>query len=474
MFAGVNGAPTVQGHQPNYKLAPRGGVVFNLTDKVVVRGGYGVFWSPWNYPAAGTTNWGQIGYSATTILQQPQGVPTLSLSDPFPNGLVQPTGNSRGLLTGTGGDVFFVDPNKGAPRVQQFSGDIQRELPGNVNLSVGYSGARGENLSWAGSNSASTTGFININQIDPKYQSLVSNTLALVPNPFYGVADAGQFANRQTIEIGQLLRPYPQFGNVYMMQSTGARSMYHAAIVQLRKRATGVWGGQFSYTYSRLNDNQFAESNYYSTNPGLQNNYTVVPGSPYYNPDQEYGRSLLDSPHKLVLAPTLNVPGQGALAGGWSLTTVVTVQSGFPIGVTQNLTTTAFLFGGTPRPNIVPGQDFLVGGNITDRITNDVTDNLYLNKNAFSTSAANQFGNAPRMLPGVLSPWRNNVDLSISKQVKTGGGTSGSARIEVLNLFDTVQWAAPASTAFGNASFGQIRTQANNMRMMQFTFRFAF
>ena len=78
------------------------------------------------------------------------------------------------------------------------------------------------------------------------------------------------------------------------------------------------------------------------------------------------------------------------------------------------------------------------------------------------------------MLPGVLSPWRNNVDLSVSKRVPTGGGTNASARIDVLNLFNTVQWAAPASSAFGNASFGQIRNQANNMRMMQFTFRFLF
>ena len=130
------------------------------------------------------------------------------------------------------------------------------------------------------------------------------NTLALVANPFYGVADAGQFATRQTIEVGQLLRPFPQFGNVYMMQSTGAHSMYHAAVVQLRKRAVGLWGGQIGYTYSRLNDNQFAESNYYSANTGLQNNYAVVPESPYYDPDAEYGRSLLDSPHKVVIAPT--------------------------------------------------------------------------------------------------------------------------------------------------------------------------
>jgi len=175
-----------------------------------------------------------------------------------------------------------------------------------------------------------------------------------------------------------------------------------------------------------------------------------------------------------VIAPTLNVPGDGALLGGWSVTGVVTVQSGFPIGVTQNQATTPFLFGGTQRPNVVPGQDFVVAGDITTRIEANVNDNEYLNKGAFSAAPANLFGDAPRMLPGVLSPWRNNVDLSVSKRVKTGGGTTASARVEVLNLFDTVQWAAPTSAAFGNAAFGQIRNQANNMRMMQFTFRFGF
>src|SRR5207247_6846699 len=116
VFAGVNGAPTVQGHQPKIKAAPRAGMVFSFNDKTVLRGGWGLYYSPWNYPAAGTTGWGQIGYSATTQIQQPQGVPTITMSDPFPTGLVKPTGNSLGLLTGTGGDIFFVDPNKGAPR----------------------------------------------------------------------------------------------------------------------------------------------------------------------------------------------------------------------------------------------------------------------------------------------------------------------------------------------------------------------
>ena len=482
VYAGVNGAPREQGNQPAVKVAPRVGAVYSLTEKTVVRGGWGVYYTPWNYAAAGTTGWGQIGYSATTSIQQTQGVPTVSMSNPFPAGLVTPSGNAGGLLTGTGGDIYFVDPDKGAGRAYQYSMDIQRELPMGMNLTFGYTGLTGRELGWAGSGNT----LININQLDPKYQSLaIGETLSQVPNPFFGVAGAGQFASRATIEKGQLLRPFPQFGNVYMQQSTGAKSQYNAGFVQLRKRSTGIWGGNFSYTYSRLNDNQFDQGNYYSSSPGLQNNYTVIPGSPYYNPDQEYGRSLLDSPHKIVIAPTVNLPfGEGhkwaqtgvadMLLGGWSITAVATFQSGFPIGVSQNENTASFLFGGTLRPNVVSGAAFTVDGDITERIRGNTTDNLYLNRNAFTATPVNRYGNAPRILPGVLSPNRNNVDLSVSKNVGTGGRTSASVRLEVLNLLNQVQWAAPASTAFGNSNFAQITNQANNMRMVQFTFKFSF
>jgi hypothetical protein len=483
VYAGVNGAPTVQGNQPAIKPAPRAGAVYSVNDKTVLRGGWGLYFSPWNYAAAGTTGWGQIGFSATTLVPQvASGAPTVTMTNPFPNGLVQPSGSSLGLLTGVGGDVYFVDPNKGAPRVQQYSADLQRELPGGVSVSVGYSGLTGSNMSWGGSGNA----LININQIDPKYQSLPADyTTASVPNPFFGVAGAGPYAALTSIPRGQLLRPFPQFQNVYMQQSTGAHSQYHAGIFQLRKRVTGLWGGSVSYTLSRLNDNQFGESNYYSSAPGLQNNYTVIPGSPYYDPDLEYGRSLLDSTHKIVVAPTVMLPfGEGkrwaksgvaaAILGDWTVTPVVTLQSGFPIGVSQNQPTQSFLFGNGLRPTLVPGEDLLVPGDITDRITGSVTDNLYLNKNAFASTPVNRFADTPRILPGVYSPWRNNVDLGIRKNVATGHGTSASINIEVLNMFNIVQWAAMASSQFGNSSFGQINTQANNMRMVQFTARFQF
>ncbi|HEX8031887.1 MAG TPA: TonB-dependent receptor, partial [Vicinamibacterales bacterium] len=361
MYAGVNGNSTEQGNQPAVKVAPRVGAVYSFSPKTVLRGGWGLYYAPWNYAAAGTNGWGQIGYSATTELVQTaqtrNSLPTTSIDNPFPTGLVQPSANSLGLLTGTGGEIRFVDQTKGAPRVQQYSADLQRELPGGMSVSVGYTGLTGSNLSWGGSGNA----LININQLDPKYQAMGGNyTLETVPNPFFGVEGAGQFRNQATIARGQLLRPYPQFGDIQMLQSTGAHSQYHAGIFQLRKRVNGLWGGNFSYTYSRLTDNQFGEGNYYSSAPGVQNNYTVVPDSPYYNPDQEYGRSLLDSPHKIVISPILQLSFAksatgfvNALANGWQVTPVITFQSGFPMGVSQNLPGTAYLLGGTPRPNVV-------------------------------------------------------------------------------------------------------------------------
>ena len=231
------------------------------------------------------------------------------MSNPFPSGLVQPSGNTLGLLTGVGSDVYFVDPNKGAPRVQQYSVDLQRELPGGISVTLGYTGLTGSNMSWGGSGNA----LININQLDPKYQTLVARHDDARCRTRFSASRSGsvRVAGQTCRSASCCARSRSSPTSTCSSRPARTRSTT-PAIFQMRKRVTGLWGGNFSYTYSRLNDNQFGQSNYYSSAPGLQNNYTVIPGSPYYNPDQEYGRSLLDSPHKIVIAPTLLVPfGEG-------------------------------------------------------------------------------------------------------------------------------------------------------------------
>jgi hypothetical protein len=475
LYAGVDGAPTHTGNPPAVKLSPRAGVAYTLNDRTVVRGGYGLFWAPWNYGLISP-----VGFSSTTNVQQTTNVPITSISNPFASGLIQPSGNTLGLATGASSDISFVDPTRTAPRVHQYSVDLQRQLPGNMSVSVAYIGSTGRHLGWGGT--ANTN--VNINQVDPKYLVLGSALNQTVPNPFFGNPLAGSFATRQTIERGQLLRPFPQFGAVNMQESTLARSQYHAGVISLRKRMTSGFGGSASYTYSRLEDNQFGQGNYYSTAPGILNHYTAIEGSEYFAPDAEYGRSLLDSPHKLSFSPIVELPfGEGRrwangggwtdlLVGGWSVSAVITVQSGFPIGVSQ--TTNSGLFGSNQRPNVVPGVDPQVPGSITDRLEADFRDNRYLNREAFALAPAFTFGDAPRIIPGVYSPWRNSTDVGINKAFSTGGSTRATLRIEIINLFNNPWYAALASTNVSAGNFGQVTTQANYSRLAQITLRMTF
>ena len=357
---------------------------------------------------------------------------------------------------------------------------MQREIPGGMSVTIGYVGSRGSNLGWGGTSNTS----ININQLDPKYFALGTQLTQPVQNPFFGIPEAGSFASQTTIQRGQLLRPFPQFGNISMTQSTGAKSLYHAAVFTVRKRSTDWWGGSVTYTFSRLEDNQFGQDNYYSSAPGVLDNYTVIPGSAQFNPDSLYGLSLLDSPHKLVVSPIVHLPfGSGRryfdqegmldyLIGGWTLSFVGSIQSGFPLGVTQNNNNT-FLFGSNQRPNVKPGVPFLMPGDITERLKEDViNNNKYLNPDAFELAPAFTFGNAPRILPDVRGPGRATLDMALSKDIRTNSNSKLVVRFEVINMTNTPYYAGFASLAFGNAQFSQVTTQANYSRLTQITLRY--
>jgi hypothetical protein len=478
VFAGVDGAPTVQGNLPKVKLSPRGGMVFNLDDKSVIRAGYGMFWAPWNYTSPGGTSYGQFGYSSSTTIPLVGSVPTVFLDNPFPGGLVQPSGNSLGLMTNVGSTVNFVDPNKGAPRVQQYSVDWERELPGHSSISVGYVGSRGDHLGYGGTGDAS----ININQLDPKYQALGAAVLAKqVPNPFFGITAAGSLARGSTIAMAQLLRPFPEFQDVQMRQVTGAMSRYNAAVIELKKRSTGWWSGSASYTYSRLMDNQFAQPNYYGNNSST-NAGTILN---MYNPGAEYGYSAMDMPHKLIVSPSFRVTANksgamGYLVNGWQVALIGTIQSGFPIQIGQSTvnsfggTGTGNNFGGGQRPTIVPGVSPILNSDITATLkSSNGLNGQYLNPAAWTVTPAYTFGNQPRTDPNIRTPMRNGLDLAVSKDFATGGPTRMQLRVEIINLTNT-PWFATFNTDFGSQSFGQLVTQGNYSRVTQITFRYLF
>ncbi|PYQ71035.1 MAG: hypothetical protein DMG01_26425 [Acidobacteria bacterium] len=300
IYASVNGANDYQGSPKKIKPAPRIGVTYALDTNTVLRSGYGLYWAPWNYPPAGT-GYGQTGFARSTFLSQSSAeseVPKATLDNPFPAGLLQPIGSSLGLLTGVGGQVDFIDQTKGSPKVHQYSADIQRQLPGGLAITIGYVGATGRDIGYGGV----TDAIININQIDPAVARQLfplgsgwdpTKLRESIANPFFGIAQAGELGTTPTIQRGQLLRPFPEFGDIYMHQTTaGSKRQYNALELLVDKRLGGGhwWGGRYSYTYGRTMDNQFGESSNYGRRTATpQNNYDL---------GAEYSLSNFDSPHR--------------------------------------------------------------------------------------------------------------------------------------------------------------------------------
>lgn len=480
IFAGVGGAPEEQGDLPAITVAPRVGATYAANPNTVLHAGYGVFYAPWQYNA---TNHGQIGFARATSLSQSSAeldVPLTTVDNPFPGGLQPPFGSSLGLLTGVGGDINFVDQNKGAPIVHQYSVDMQRELPGEMAVTVGYMGATGRDLGFAGTNNVG----ININQIDPVLARQMFpaagggwNAAALrqpVANPFFGLAAAGELGTRPTVPLGQLLRPFPQFGDVNMFERTdGGRRQYHAVTLVLDKRlGLGWWGGRYSYTWSRLEDNQFGEDSAYQTR-------TAVPQN-VYDLDAEYGISNFDSPHRIVLAPIVRFPEparHGRWLGGWSASAIVELVSGSPLNAVLSQGTSDAnlgLFGGRQRPNAIGDPN--TSGSDADRVSSaDHPAARWFDARAFQDPGAGRFGSAARTDGDARYQFRKNLDLVIVKNTRFAGNHTAQIRFEILNLTNTPKFnGSSAGNAVDLDSFGRITSQRGFMRIWQLSFRYMF
>ena len=183
--------------------------------------------------------------------------------------------------------------------MQQFSVDLQRELPGHIAV-VGRlhrqplgAAQRGRHGGRDGQHQPAR----------PEYLSLGTALQQTVANPFFGNAAFGTLSRSATIARGQLLRPYPQFGNVFAHRVTEAKARYHSMVLKAEQRIADGWGARVNYTFSRLKDNQFGETNFFANRGALLDNYDL---------DREYGLSLLDTPHRVNITGTFELPfGEG-------------------------------------------------------------------------------------------------------------------------------------------------------------------
>jgi len=441
-YASVNSNPREVYSASRKRFAPRIGVAFSPSDKLSIRTGFGLVYAPLEITNNAVGSSPSLGYaSSTTWNTSGDGgyTPTNVLSNPYPQGLVQPTKNSAGAGTQLGQSLTIWDHTPASPYAMQWNFDVQRQLTNSILADIGYAGSRGVNL----------TSSFDLNALDPKYMAMGTALTTQVANPFQPFVKIGSLANA-TVAQRQLLLPYPQFLSVVDINKTWGSSSYHSLQAKLVKRMSSGVSFMASYTWAKLISNVNAQNaGIGPTNlSGVQN---------YYNLRAERAVSEQDQPHNLVFNAVAELPvGRGRrylnsipraadyLVGGWKLTGILTEQSGFPLVLSANGV------GGGTRPNPVAGVSAKISG---DRSNQDRVA-AWMNKAAFVAPPAYTFGTVGRTFTGVRGPGVQNVDASLGKEA-TFEKVTMQLRWEVFNVMNTPHFSNP-DMGVQNAGFGSI------------------
>jgi hypothetical protein len=447
-FAGVEGKPRREGHIDPNNFGPRVGATYHLTPKTVVRGGYGLFYAP---IVDLISNLGGVPTfsSSTPYVGSANGsaTPLTTISNPFPNGIVQPLGSTPGVLAQVGNSLSFVNPDRVAPYTHQWQVSVQRELPASTIVEVAYVGmlSRGELESY------------NLNDI-PAAANIASGATQ-VPNPFFGIfPPTSTLGASRTVAARSLQVAFPQFTTLIEDGLNVGESNYHAVSARVEKRLSHGFSAIGSYSFSHL----------------VHNNVTSLVNTAYFHSDTVDYRSIsaLDQPHIFRVAATYAVPapfaggGSGyrvlrAALGGWTLTNYLTMESGLPLNIT----------GTNGRPIITgdPRNTGPVNSRLGDVVVNGVPQNPYFNTAVFQ-QLDNQFYPAnisptPPFSDRLRAPRQAALNTSVLKTIATGRVRT-ELRLEAYNVTNHPFFNAPGTNSASVGTFGVI-TGASNSRQVQ-------
>jgi hypothetical protein len=238
VFADANDRAMWDADKNNFQ--PRIGFAYQVTNKTVVRGGFGIFSAPFQIQA-NVLN--QAGFSVPTLF-----VPTLdngltfiaNLTNPFPNGLTPSPGATEGLATNVGralgvtlggSNVVFSGERENA-QFYRITMGLQQELPGRLVVEANVVTSWGRDLAVVRPLNFVPEAFISTSRLNDA-AAQAANTLLTqtVPNPFRGLLPGTSF-NGATIARSQLLLPFPEFGAINQETYEGKSSYYLSGLTK--------------------------------------------------------------------------------------------------------------------------------------------------------------------------------------------------------------------------------------------------
>ena len=447
-FAGVNGQPRGFYDPETTEFMPRVGFAYSPNAKTVIRGGVGAFYGSLGIRLQDAI---QTGFNQLTniVASNDGGISFVSsLANPFPNGILQPTGASLGPLTYVGNGISFFNPSPRAPRLMKYELDIQRELGGGYVLSAGYLGSRGGDLEVSRSYKPLPNEFLSTSPM--RDQTRINYLTASLPNPFAGIPQfAGTNLSGSVVARTALLSPFPQFSGISYYTYNG-KSWYDALNMKIEKRFTRGYLVAATYTFSKF----LAATNLLNGGDALPSKY--LSGQDY--PHHVAVSSIYELPvgRGRRFLPALPRPAEAVL-GDWNLSYIYTYQSGPPVTFGNVLLTG-------------DAKDIPLSGDARSAAQ-------WFNTSAFNRVTAQQLANNLVTLSPTFARVRagayNSSDASLVKYVQIYEGLRLEARIDGLNIFNQVTFGAP-NTAPTNAAFGVVTTQRNVPRRFQAMLRLQF
>lgn len=501
--------------------------------KTVFRGGYDMFYTNAlaliNSPGQAASNapgWNQeydwngsidpslcaphTGQCAAFRLSDPTTNKASLTTPPLSNGF--PAAQHSPLL---GNFIQFFTPPSHDPMVQTWNFEIERELPGNMMIDIGYVGNHGTHLV---GEAFQQFNFVPTNE-RLKYKNQI-NTVVPITSVYSGnTAQAlQQIWGSSTLPLSTLLEPYPAFGAIQNNVGFEGESTYNGLNVRLQKKYSSGWTFVAAYTFSKLMTNpEVANLASMLVDPihwtragnigGRAGALGIVNGGGFQDPnnkDADRAVGASDIPQIFNFAWTYEVPfGKGRrllnqnrlldiLIGGWHLSGNFNAQSGLPLSITCPADQM------TPRCNIIGDPNFSGSRSKAQQIAQ------WMNPAAFQPAfggdqnfwanytptdpRAWQFGNAGIRLPYLRGPGFWNLDSSLSKQFHLDEDRSFELRWEVFNTLNHMNPATP-NTSFclpplpngstdlvhqAGCQFGQITNIQTDPRSMQFSLKFLF
>ena len=414
---------------------PRLGAAWQATDRVVVRGGYGI-----------TQFMEGTGANLRLPLNPPFFFESAVNYDTTTGAGTARTGFAE-LVPGTtpSGNVRAYDPDLRPQFSQQWNGFVEYRLTPAMSAQVGYVGHHADHL------------------VSP-----VEGNQALP-----GVGDPATWAPKNTRR--------PLFGAlplVTTIATTAARSgsRYHAMQASVRQRA--ALGVEFlaSYTLGKTRTNNRGFYGVFG-GTGLQGVTSATEGAYWqntYDPEAEWGPAFHDVRHNFIFSSTYELPfgqskafgsswpdGLNAVLGNWRVSGIFQARTGLPVTVIDGRARSLQGERGSERPNCVG-----------DWKPSDQTLDRWLDIGAFQAAPLGTFGDCP---VGVArAPGYVNLDLMFGKRVNITGVQYGEFRIEIFNALNHPSFGPPARDISDPNNFGRITNTISAPRVIELVFKYYF